>query len=444
MTIESSSSSSTLEPLIYNVKLSSVGPGEMTRPDTIHEPTSIDLAMKLHYLKGVYYFKSHEAFASITIVQIKEAMFRWLCQFYVICGRFRRFSEDSGRPYLKCNDCGARLMEAECAKTIEEWLELLSDDDSLEKKLIFGQPIGPQIEYSPNVYLQITKFKCGGISLGLSWAHVLGDVHLASFFINTWGKIMAGHKPGSPPVLAQYTKEETPPGQKRTLNEPLSIKWVDPVGDQWVPSLTTKMESFSFHISATQLGRLQSKVSGSKKSDPVPPFESLCAIIWQCVAKFKTGTESNVVTIVKHDSCKKNKKFDNENQVISIVKTKCSVVESDIEELATLVMKGDIHEHEKLKNWVESEKGALDVIVYGVNLTFVSFEQAAFYELELKGQNPVHASYWVDGIGDGGAVFVLPTSKDDGKGRFVTITLPEKELIKVKHELKENVLQASE
>lgn len=161
MIIESSSSSSSHETLIYNAKLSSVGPGHMTRPDTKHEPTSIDLAMKFHYLKGVYYFKSHEAFENITIFQIKEAMFKWLSQFYVVCGRFRRSLEDSGRPYIKCNDCGARLMEAQCAKTIEEWLELLGDEkinndgDSLQKKLIFGQPIGPEIEYSPSIYLQV-------------------------------------------------------------------------------------------------------------------------------------------------------------------------------------------------------------------------------------------------------------------------------------------------
>lgn len=157
MVVESSCSSSSQETLIYNVKLSSVGPGEMTESDMKHEPTSIDLAMRLHYLKGVYYFKSHEAFKNITIFQIKEAMFKWFCQFYVVCGRFRRSSEDSGRPYIKCNDCGARLMEAECAKTIDEWLQLLDNTDnvSLQNNLIFGQPIGPEIEFSPNVYLQV-------------------------------------------------------------------------------------------------------------------------------------------------------------------------------------------------------------------------------------------------------------------------------------------------
>lgn len=296
------------------------------------------------------------------------------------------------------------------------------------------------VELATVVSVQITKFKCGGISLGLSWAHVLGDVHFASNFINTWGKIMAGQKQGPPPILAQYQKMEASPSPKTILNEPLSIKWVDPVGDLWVPFITTKMKSYSFHVSATQLSDLQSKVSGLKKSVPVPPFESICAIIWKSAAKVQNTTESQVVTVLKYDSCKKNKRLDNENQVISIVKAECSVGECDLEQLAALLVKGGADEREKIREMVESENGAVDVIVYGANLTFVNFEQATFYELELKGQKPVHASYSVDGIGDGGAVFVLPTPKDGGRGRFVTITLPEKELNKVKQELKESGL----
>lgn len=277
--------------------------------------------------------------------------------------------------------------------------------------------------------------------MGLSWAHVLGDIHFASYFINMWGKIMAGHKIGPPPILAQYKQMETSPPKR---NEPLSVKRVNPVGDQWVPCTTTKMESYSFHISAIQLGQLQSKVSGPTKSVPVPPFESLCAIIWQSVARVRDGPEPKVVTILKHDSCKKNKKIDNENQVISIVKLECSVENTDLAELAAVLVKGGVDEREKIREMVENENGALDVIVYGANLTFVNLEQATFYELELKGQKPVHASFSVDGIGDGGAVFVLPTLKNDGRGRFVTITLPEKELFKVKHDLKEKGLVAVE
>lgn len=434
------SSSSREETLLYNVKLSSVGPGHMTRPDLTHEPTNINLTMKLHYLRGVYYFKSHEAFEGMTIMYIKETMFKWLNQFYVVCGRFRR--SESGRPYIKCNDCGVRLIEAQCAKTIDEWLEMIKhgNDDYLKKILIFSQPIGPQLAFSPNVFIQLTRFKCGGMSVGLSWAHVLGDAYFASEFINMWGKTMGGQDREAPPNLAQYRKIETSPSPKKLRKDPLSIKWVDPVGDNWIATSNNKMDTFSFHVSAKQLSQLQSNISGPKNSDRVPPFESLCAVIWHCVAKVKNGPEPKVVTIVKYDSCKKKKGIFNDNQVISIVKGEFSIIDSDLKELATLVMDNAVDEREKIEETLESENGLSDVIMYGANLTFVDMEEATFYDMKVKGQTPTHVSYSVDGVGDEGVILVLPTPKDGRGGRFVTITLPENELLDLKYELKKNDL----
>ena len=138
------------ESLIYGIKLSTVGPGRVNGQDVVHEPTNMDLAMKLHYLRGVYYFRSH-AIEGLTIMYIKEPMFTWFNHFYTTCGRFRR--SHSGRPYIKCDDCGARFIEAHCVKTLDEWLEM--KDDSLQKLLVSNQVIGPELPFSPLVLLQV-------------------------------------------------------------------------------------------------------------------------------------------------------------------------------------------------------------------------------------------------------------------------------------------------
>ena len=49
------------EHLVYNLRLSSVGPGSVTGSDVVYDFSGLDLAMKLHYLKGVYFFKSQTA-----------------------------------------------------------------------------------------------------------------------------------------------------------------------------------------------------------------------------------------------------------------------------------------------------------------------------------------------------------------------------------------------
>lgn len=149
------------ENLVYGIKLSSVGPGRITGSDVVHDPSGMDLAMKLHYLRGVYFFSSQAA-QGLTIVRMKEATFTWLNVHYRACGRFRR--SESGRPYLKCNDCGVRFLEAKCDKTIEEWLEM---DLSHQKLLASNQVIGPELFFSPLVLFQV-KFYIHKRTLNLS------------------------------------------------------------------------------------------------------------------------------------------------------------------------------------------------------------------------------------------------------------------------------------
>lgn len=136
--------------LVYDIRLSSVGPGRVTGSDVVHEPSNMDLAMKLHYLRGVYFFRK-EAVQGFNIYSLKEPMFTLFNYYYWTCGRFRR--SDSGRPFIKCNDCGARIIEAKCDKTIDEWLDM--NDASLNKLLVSNQIIGPELPFSPLVLLQV-------------------------------------------------------------------------------------------------------------------------------------------------------------------------------------------------------------------------------------------------------------------------------------------------
>lgn len=135
---------------IYDIKISSVGPGFISGQDVVQELTGMDLAMKLHYIRTVYYFP-RQAFEGLTIINIKETIFYWLSYAYIPCGRFRK--SDSGRPYIKCNDCGVRFIEARCKMSLDEWLK--SRDDARHKLVVPSQVLGPDLLYSPPVLLQV-------------------------------------------------------------------------------------------------------------------------------------------------------------------------------------------------------------------------------------------------------------------------------------------------
>lgn len=415
------------ESLVYDLRVSSVGPGHATGSDVFHNPNGLDLAMKLHYLKVVYFFDS-EAAQGLTIKKIKEALFNLLDYYFIPCGRFRR--SESGRPFVKCNDCGARTIEANCTKTLDEWLAMM--DWPSYKLLVSQQVIGPELSFSPSILLQVTQFKCGGISLGLSWAHVMGDPHSASDFINLWGQTLNNLSLKLPFNIPRSVSTPLNFGSEK---EPATFKRVDPVGDHWIPANNKKMDTFSFHITSSLMNNLQEQIWGPSV-EQTPPFETLCAIIWHCIARVREGSEPTTVTVCRPDPNGRGNDIMGNDQLICKVEAgkECSIVDTSLKILASMLVDQGIDERNQIMDIVEKDQGVTDFFVYGANLTFLDLEDVNVYDLKLKGQNPRFVYYTLQGVGDEGVVLVLP-KVNDIDGKFVTIILPEDEMVKLKSEL---------
>ncbi|KAI3676880.1 hypothetical protein L1987_86494 [Smallanthus sonchifolius] len=425
--------SSKVQNSIYDIKISTVSSGSIAGHNAVQELTAMDLAMKLHYLRFVYYFKA-PTFDGLNILKIKETMFNWLNHAYISCGRLRR--AESGRSFIKCNDSGVRVTEAKCHLSLDEWLE--SKDDSRHKLLVSNQVLGPDLAFSPLVLIQLTDFKCGGKSLGMSWSHVLGDAFSAVGFINLWAQVMAGHYPAQPLTMGQQQNHTFDFKDPNPSPDPLSAKRVGPVGDLWSTSNHSKMESFSFYISPSELTRLQAQVCGEKVDEQIPVFECICVVIWQCLAKVRNGSGPQVVTICRKDLKTRHKGvITNESQTIGLVKTGTSVGKHTPLELGSLLMNKADDERLKIEEAMEKDDTLPDFLIYGANLTFVDLSDASFYEMEVRGQKPVHVDCFIDNIGDEGVVLVLPTPKGCSDGRVVSVTLPENQVSELKLVLKQ-------
>lgn len=144
------------ENLVFDIKISSVVPGKITGENKTHELKGIDLAMKLHYLKGLYFFTNNGLSSTISVLSIHEAkksMFDCLIPYFMACGRIR-MSETSDRPTIKLNDAGVRVVEAKSSKTVDEWLAM-EDFLSLQDHLVYNHVLGPDLPFSPLVCLQV-------------------------------------------------------------------------------------------------------------------------------------------------------------------------------------------------------------------------------------------------------------------------------------------------
>ncbi|KAK3423465.1 hypothetical protein EUGRSUZ_F00422 [Eucalyptus grandis] len=429
---------SDVKSLVHNVKLSSVVPGKVTPNNTVHELTSMDLAMKLHYLRGLYFFRS-DAAQGLTNFDLKKPMAYWLELYPTASGRIR-WSETE-RPVIKCNDSGIRIVEAQCDRSLDEWLAATKEDGGweLQDLLVHSEVLGPALGFSPMIYVQFTWFACGGICVGLNWAHVLGDAFAASSFINVWGQMMAGHAPPKP-LHTLVPERPAYPADSGLGTAPSTIKRVNPVGDCWLVVNNCKLATYSIHITMQQLDHIMGKYGlfGESKTSH---FELLSALIWKSLSKIRGDNGPKVVTVCEKNVRRELNPLPSNGMGLSRAEVNFLAAEAEVSDLARLIAEA-VNENGSIEEMVEKDDGKLDYIAYGANLTFVNLEGADVYGLELKGRKPIFANYTISGVGDEGVVLVLPgpgngNEKGGGFGRTVTMVLPHAQMAQIRKEINE-------
>lgn len=287
--------------------------------------------------------------------------------------------------------------------------------------------------------MQLTNFKCGGTSVGMSWSHVLGDAFSAMGFIKLWAQDIGGHYPSQPLTMAQQETQASDLQSTNPSPDPLSVKRVGPVGDLWSTSNKSKMETFSFRISTSELTKLQANICQEKVGEQIPVFECICVVIWQSLTKVREGLEPNVVTVCKSDLRNRTKGIiTNKSQTIGLVKTDVSLGKCTSMELGSLIMNKVEDERKKIEDAMERDGELPDFLIYGANLTFVDLSDVAFYEMEVRGQKPSNVKCFIDNIGDEGVVLVLPTPNGCSNGRTVSVTLLENQVVELKSVLQED------
>ncbi|KAK8449598.1 hypothetical protein SEVIR_7G244700v4 [Setaria viridis] len=400
---------------VHGHRLSTVVPSSVTG-EVDYALADADLAFKLHYLRGVYYYPAGDVARGITTKVLKDPMFPWLDDYFPVAGRVRRADDDAAgrRPYIKCNDCGVRIVEAKCDRDMADWLR--DDAPDRLRQLCYDKVLGPELFFSPLLYVQITNFKCGGLALGFSWAHLIGDVQSAATCFNKWAQILSGKKPEAT-VLTPENKPlqgQSPAGAAA----PRSVKQVGPIEDHWLVPAGRDMACYSFHVTEATLKKLEQQQG--RHAAAAGTFELVSALLWQAVARIRGGTQT--VTVVKTDAAARSgRALANEMKVGYVEASGSSPAKTDVAELAALLAKGVVDETAA----VAAFPG--DVLVYGgAHLTLVDMERVDVYGLEIKGQRPVHVEYGMDGVGEEGAVLVQPDA--DGRGRLVTAVLPKDEI----------------
>lgn len=159
-------------------------------PQCIVWNSNIDLVIPRIHTPSVYFYKPNGGSSDFfSCDHLKEALGRALVPFYPMAGRLKE--ADKGRIDIDCNNEGVLFVEACADGCISEYGDHFAPTWKMRQLI-------PHIDYSqdlsmyPLLILQVTFFKCGGVSLGVGVQHHVADGIAALHFLNFWADLARG------------------------------------------------------------------------------------------------------------------------------------------------------------------------------------------------------------------------------------------------------------
>ncbi|KAK6253302.1 hypothetical protein QUC31_015022 [Theobroma cacao] len=136
------------------------------------------------YSSFVYFFPADNRISTSTSIQderlekLENSLSEVLTSFYPLAGRY---VED--RHAIDCSDKGAEYLEAQVNANLNQFI-LEELDAELLNHLV---PFPNELIFTPTILaVQINKFACGGLAIGLSLSHKFADGFTLFSFMNEW------------------------------------------------------------------------------------------------------------------------------------------------------------------------------------------------------------------------------------------------------------------
>nr|URX65364.1 shikimate O-hydroxycinnamoyltransferase [Gymnema sylvestre] len=296
-----------MEVVIKNSHI--VKPAESITPDDeIMYVSDCDQVKPLTHAPTIYVYKpTTEISIKDAIHILKDSLSKALVTFYPLAGRLHWISGGGGRVELHCKSKGASVLEAESHLKIDDLGDFLPSP-VISSLLPSVDLINTPIEDVPLLLVQLTKFTCGGLTLGVMISHVLADGRSALHFLSEWAKVArGGDKSFDPPPFLDrkvLQPKELPPHDalsklvKHSQFHPLPPVIggdADGMDQRKKPTMVAALK-----IGKEQVEKLKAKanINYGIKSDgeehksfrALTKFEALSAHIWKCASKARKHT----------------------------------------------------------------------------------------------------------------------------------------------------------
>ncbi|KAJ8532180.1 hypothetical protein K7X08_012103 [Anisodus acutangulus] len=197
--------------------------------------------------------------------KLEKSLAETLAKFYPLAGRYRK--DDFS---IQCNDEGVEYVETKVNVDLAEFIREEPEVEFLENLLPWRVPPRTDLSSSPLLGIQVNKFNCGGLVMGIQISHVLADAFTLGTFFNEWVHVSkTGTTKGCLPCFDQLSSLFP----ARVLSGPQFS----------LPSnMGAKIVTRSFVFDASALAKLKDRIEKSTR------VVSVTALIW----KVLTGISS--------------------------------------------------------------------------------------------------------------------------------------------------------
>ncbi|XP_062007954.1 shikimate O-hydroxycinnamoyltransferase-like [Rosa rugosa] len=257
-----------------------VKPSEEMAPRSLWN-ANVDLVIPSMHTPSVYFYRPNGASNFFEPRVLKHALSKALVPFYPMAGRLKR--DDDGRIEIDCNGEGVLFVVAETSSVIDDFGDFAP---TLElRKLIPTVDYAAGIASYPLLVLQVTYFKCGGVSLGVGMQHHVADGFSGLHFVNTWSDMARGLDLTIPPFIDRTLLRARDPPQPEFPH----IEY-QPAPPMKHPQQSTKPGAEEttiaiFRLTREQLNTLKAKSKEDGNTVNYSSYEMLAGHVWRCACK---------------------------------------------------------------------------------------------------------------------------------------------------------------
>lgn len=240
---------------------------------------NVDLVVPRFHTPSVYFYRPTGASNFFDPQILKEALSKSLVPFYPMAGRLKR--DEDGRIEINCNAQGVLFVEAETDAVIDDFGDFAPTLDL--KKLIPTVDYSGGIESFPLLVLQVTYFKCGGVSLGVGMQHHVADGFSGLHFINAWSDMARGLDLSLPPFIDRTLLCARDPPQPAFQH----IEYQPPptMKTQVQPADPENTSVSMFKLTRDQVSALKAKSKEDGNTTSYSSYEMLSGHVWRSVCK---------------------------------------------------------------------------------------------------------------------------------------------------------------